>query len=582
MAARAFSTLANRLLQRRLAEQIAGSVVAAEVGRRNRAQSRSDRPESAKRLLWQPLAGPQSDAYYSLADELFYGGAAGGGKSDLLLGLAINEHRKSLILRREASQLRAIKERLREVLGSIGRFNENTGIWRGLPGNRLIELGGCPHLNDRTKFQGRPDDLKGFDELPEFLEDIYTFIVAWNRTAIVGQRTRIVNTGNPPTSALGEWVISRFGAWLDDQHSNPAIPGELRYYAQIDGKDTEFESADIIQHKGEEIQPRSRTFIPASVDDNPYYLATGYKAMLQNTPEPLRSQLLYGDFKVGLQDGEWQVIPTAWILEAMKRWTARVVKKDVQRLTAIGCDMARGGKASTVFAPIYDGNFVGNLDDTTFPGKDTPDGHAASRLFRNRFGDIGRGIDIFVDVIGVGGSFYDLIREHYQDMDTAGPEGERNAVYGINFGKRSKKRDKSGKFELYNLRAEAYWLFREMLDPNSGCDICLPPDNQLKADLCAVTYKIQAGRIICDDKDEIVARLGRSVDRGDAVVLGLMQSRAVALSSPSVVHLPSGVVRSSQSVVSNDPPVAPFDAEGQYIPPVRTAQDRMNARRRPR
>ena len=51
--------------------------------------------------LWTPLPGPQTLAYHTPADELFYGGAAGGGKTDLLLGLAATAHHNSLILRRE-------------------------------------------------------------------------------------------------------------------------------------------------------------------------------------------------------------------------------------------------------------------------------------------------------------------------------------------------------------------------------------------------------------------------------------------------------------------------------------------------
>jgi hypothetical protein len=31
---------------------------------------------------WQPNPGPQTNAYYSQADELFYGGQAGGGKTE--------------------------------------------------------------------------------------------------------------------------------------------------------------------------------------------------------------------------------------------------------------------------------------------------------------------------------------------------------------------------------------------------------------------------------------------------------------------------------------------------------------------
>jgi hypothetical protein len=41
---------------------------------------------------------------------------------------------------------------------------------------------------------------------------------------------------------------------------------------------------------------------------------------LQSLPEPLRSQMLYGDFRAGVQDDPWQVVPTAWVEAAMARW----------------------------------------------------------------------------------------------------------------------------------------------------------------------------------------------------------------------------------------------------------------------
>ena len=62
------------------------------------------------RRLWVPLPGPQEEAYDSPADELFFGGAAGPGKTQLLLGLAYTKHRRAIVFRREYSQLREIIE----------------------------------------------------------------------------------------------------------------------------------------------------------------------------------------------------------------------------------------------------------------------------------------------------------------------------------------------------------------------------------------------------------------------------------------------------------------------------------------
>jgi len=57
-------------------------------------------PETRKKI-WTPLPGPQKVAYHSDADELFYGRSAGGGKSDLIIGLSLTAHKKSIIFRRE-------------------------------------------------------------------------------------------------------------------------------------------------------------------------------------------------------------------------------------------------------------------------------------------------------------------------------------------------------------------------------------------------------------------------------------------------------------------------------------------------
>jgi hypothetical protein len=86
----------------------------------------------------EPTNQPQVDAYHSVADLLLYGGAAGGGKTDLLLGLALTAHERSVIFRRAYVDLMGIEQRLIEILGSRVGYNGNDMVLRRA--ERLVEF----------------------------------------------------------------------------------------------------------------------------------------------------------------------------------------------------------------------------------------------------------------------------------------------------------------------------------------------------------------------------------------------------------------------------------------------------------
>ena len=471
--------------------------------------------------LFSPLSGPQLAALETEADELFYGGAAGGGKSWLLLGAAVTCHQYSIIFRREFKQLRQlINDSINILAGTSARYNGTDHIWRDIPGKRMLEFGATEHPKDVNKYQGRAHDLKGFDEITHFTEEMYLFLSGWLRTPTLGQRSRIICTGNPPSDVEGEWVIQRWGPWLDPEHPNPAEPGELRWFARIEGVDTEVESAEPfeieVERNGatvvEVIEPRSRTFIPARIDDNPIYLATGYKSVLQAFPEPLRSQMLYGDFGIGRTDDEWQVIPTEWVRLAQKRWEDMERPAVTQR--SLGVDVAYGGQDQTVIAPLY-ANYLDRLHK--YPGSATPDGPTTAKYVLDHHEP---GSKIYIDGVGYGASAYDQLKA------VGGI-----TVISINNGAKSTMRDKTGKFEFVNLRSETFWKFREMLDPASGENVALPPDRDLRVDLCSPRYKLQSGRIAVESKEDIKKRIGRSTDCGDAALLAFRDQFRVKIHS---------------------------------------------------
>ena len=453
-----------------------------------------------KTAKWIPQSKPQWLALLSRADELFYGGAGGGGKSDLLLGMAGELHSQSIIFRRVFPNLRFLIERSKQIY-TDGTYNESSHVWR-LNHGGTIEFGAMQYEKDKTNFQGRPHDLIGIDEAPEFTESQILFVTAWNRSTNEFQRVRVVLTGNPPIDESGAWIVRRYAAWLDKTHPHPAKPGELRWYATIKGNETEMENGDEFERDGEKFIPRSRTFIPAKLEDNIFLAADGrYKSVLQSLPEPLRSQLLNGDFDASNMPDPFQIIPTEWVRMAQKRWLER--ERPVTPLTAVAIDPSRGGADKTALAKRHDNWFD---EVTAWPGVMVKDGAIMAELARQQIGDNDPAY-INIDVSGIGSSGYDHLKVMYKNVIPFNPaEG-------------SEYRDKSRKLKMRNKRAEMYWRMRDALDPVAGDDIALPPSTELLADLCSARYEVSSAGVKVEDKEEIKARIGRSPDIGEAVMM---------------------------------------------------------------
>lgn len=471
---------------------------------------------------WRPLPGPQTMAYESKADVIGFGGAAGGGKTDLAIGLALTQHYRSQVFRREGPQLTGITDRLAEILGTRDLINGKPAVYRDRD-DRQIEFNSMPNLGDETKYQGRPKDLLVIDEAANFLEQQVRFVKGWVRTTRPGQRTRTLLTFNPPTNAEGRWVIDFFAPWLDKKHAlYPTDPGTLRYvYVDpVTGKDVWIRNNDgrsfvLIggqrvydfnpsAYRPEEIvRPESRTFIPSRITDNPFLVSTGYMAQLQALPEPLRSQMLLGDFEAGMEDDPWQVIPTAWVELAQARWKERSPRGE---MLAMGVDVARGGKDGTIISTRHKTPDTNYWFDRlkVYPGTETPNGNIVAGLV---IGERRDHAPIHLDVIGVGASPYDVLNSAGQD------------VYGVNVSERATSLDQSGRLSFLNLRSQLWWQFRELLDPQADNGIALPPDPDLTKELCAPKWEMSGMTIKVESREEIVKRVGRSPDRATAVIL---------------------------------------------------------------
>lgn len=455
-------------------------------------------------LLWVPNPGPQTHAYLSKADIILFGGAAGGGKSDLLVGLAAQEHKRAIIFRRELSQTDGLEARGKEIISNAAQFNAVDKEWTWEDGKNL-KLAGIKQPDDWIKHAGRERDFMGYDEAGEFLKTQVASLLAWNRGP-EGQRCRLVLASNPPRTQDGAWLLEWFAPWLDRAYPEPALPMELRWAC--------FEAGDPVWREGPDDflivdgvshRPLSVTFIPASLADNPERNTDEYRARLQSLPEPLRSQLLYGDFNIGLQDAANQCIPTAWVMEAQKRW--KPVKPEDVPMCMMGVDASGGGDDPMIIASRYDGWFAELVE---IPGKSIPMDRigpwCAGQVVSYRRDNA----HVIVDMGGgFGGSLYDHLK--HNGVQTHAFKGAEATA----------KRSRDGQLKFVNKRSAAYWLLREALDPGQpgGSPVHLPYDKQLLSELACATFEVTPHGIKLEPKDKVKERLGRSPDRADAVVM---------------------------------------------------------------
>lgn len=483
---------------------------------RTQIDQRIDETQRSESLLWAPNPGPQTQAYLSDATIIHFGGKAGGGKTGLTIGLGVNESHTGIIFRRELTQTDGLEADGKEIIGSRASWNGSDHEWTW-PNGKTLKLAGMRDPDSWMGHAGRERDYIGFDEAGEFTEKQVASMLAWLRAA-PGKRTRMILASNPPRTSDGLWILDWFSPWLNDSHPLfPAKDGDLIWAFYVGNPDGSGSTVWVdgpgeYDHKGKTYTALSRTFIHASLEDNPYRNTKEYRANLQSLPEPLRSQLLEGDYKAGLKDQSNQCIPTNWVRAAQARWEPE--PPDNIPMCAIGVDPAAGGDDNMVLAPRHDSWFAPLV---VVPGKEIPiaksGSHSAGLVVSHRR-------DGALVVIDLGGGYGNALLNHLGENDVE--------CLGYKGATASTKRTVDKKLGFTNTRTAAYWGFREALDPDQpgGSNIALPPSARLLAGLCAPTFEVTSRGIKLEAKSKreggekgVVERLGWSPDEADAVVM---------------------------------------------------------------
>lgn len=207
----------------------------------------------------------------------------------------------------------------------------------------------------------------------------------------------------------------------------------------------------------------------------------------------LYQQRVLGEFAADDADA---VIPLAWLEAANRRWDDLA---DFGLFTCVGVDVARYGDDDTTYA-LRAGDAITEVRATNKEDTMQTTGRVVGILRE-------LGGYAVVDVIGMGAGVVDRLRE------------EGFEARAFNASERSVLVDRSGELGFVNRRSSSWWAMRERLDPAFGSELAIPPDDLLTGDLTAPAWRATStGKIAVESKDKIRKRIGRSTDRGDAVI----------------------------------------------------------------
>src|ERR1051326_3956578 len=203
----------------------------------------------------------------SEVEDVLYGGAAGGGKSDALLMAAAQyvdvPGYAAILLRQNFPDLMqpdALIPRSKAWWYGKADYNEQQKRWT-FPSGATITFGYLERDDDVYQYQGAAYQFVGIDELTQHTENCFRYLFSRLRRPTDGPLSRIplrMRAGSNPGGKGHEWVKKRY--------INPAS------------------------------RRRGSVFVPARLDDNPSLDAEQYRKSLDHLDPLTRAQLLAGDW----------------------------------------------------------------------------------------------------------------------------------------------------------------------------------------------------------------------------------------------------------------------------------------------
>jgi len=235
----------------------------------------------------------------SKADEILFGGAAGGGKTTAIIADALFKCLKHKNI--NAYVFRRTYKELEDIIIPTARslIPEQTGKYNAKEHSIVFKNGSemrfrhCFKSSDMYKYQGAEINFLYIDELTHFTKEIYDYLKTRLRANIKLDIIPKIRCTSNPGGVGHTWVKKRF----IDMEQPFSIREEIVY------------SSAIEKQKVHGIQ-----YIPAKVTDNPH-IGEDYIFELERKPENLRKALLTGDWNTfaGQAFPEWTDNPSGYL-----------------------------------------------------------------------------------------------------------------------------------------------------------------------------------------------------------------------------------------------------------------------------
>jgi predicted phage terminase large subunit-like protein len=202
---------------------------------------------------------------------------------------------------KQITEAGGLADRSRDIYADMGaHYFSGQYRWK-FPNAAQVAMRHLQNPSDRFNYRGAEYGFIGFDQLEDFDLDTYLYLFSRARSTNPSITPQVCATANPGA----RWVLSRWLPWLglDEELEEAGLPraepGEVLYFKR-DHNDN-----DVVCEP-DDPDGLSRTFIPASVYDNPALLENdpGYLARLMALPYVERQQLLFGDWHVEASAGK--------------------------------------------------------------------------------------------------------------------------------------------------------------------------------------------------------------------------------------------------------------------------------------